>query len=209
MGGDTLEGVFGQLESTVISRFLGRWPKESMTLGDNSGSPERRRVVFAALPKEGAPFAVGGKYSEVIFAWVIAETQTVAGEVETERSAEDDEERRAGLYTPKKEMNQILEHGVVISFAPEIDQVRLPRVESDGRCLPLSSSILILSHFPPATPDQLSHTYIHLPSPWLRRASLTEQASLHTSIPSPAHKQVHDVDYRVFAQAMPHPRISL
>ena len=71
---NTLEGVFGQLESMVISRFFGRWPNDSMILGDNNGSPEWRRVVFAALPKEGRRLAVGGKYSEVIFAGVVTES---------------------------------------------------------------------------------------------------------------------------------------
>lgn len=84
----------------VISRFLGRCPKESIILGDINGSPECRRVVFAALPKEGAASAVGGKYPEAIVARVIAETQ-VADEMKTERCNEDGGERRARLYTPR------------------------------------------------------------------------------------------------------------
>jgi len=68
----TLEGVVGRLESMVISRFLGGWPDDSRILGDNSGSPERRRVVFATLPREGRRSAMGGKYSEVIFAGIIS-----------------------------------------------------------------------------------------------------------------------------------------
>lgn len=55
-----------------------------MILGDNKGSPERRRVVSADLSKDGRWFAVGGKYSEVIVARVIEETQIV-GEGKTER----------------------------------------------------------------------------------------------------------------------------
>ena len=80
----TLEGVFGQFESMVISLFLGRWPKESTILGDNNGSPERRRVVFAGLPKDGRRLAMGGKYSEVIVARNIAETQVAVGEEDRE-----------------------------------------------------------------------------------------------------------------------------
>jgi hypothetical protein len=95
----TLEGVFGQFESMVISRFLGRCPKESIILGDINGSPECRRVVFAALPKEGAASTVGGKYSEAIVARVITETEVV-DEVKTEKCTEDGGERRTRLYTP-------------------------------------------------------------------------------------------------------------
>ena len=71
----TLEEFFGQLESTIISRFLGRWPNDSVILGDNGGSPGCSHVVFAALPKEGRRFGAGGKYSEAMFARVTAETQ--------------------------------------------------------------------------------------------------------------------------------------
>ena len=44
-----------------------------MILGDSNGSPERRRVVFANLPREGGLLGVGGKYSEAIFAFAITE----------------------------------------------------------------------------------------------------------------------------------------
>ena len=48
-----------------------------MILGDNSGAPERRRVVFDLL-KEGRPLTVGGKYSEVMFVWAVAETRSLS-----------------------------------------------------------------------------------------------------------------------------------
>jgi len=49
-----------------------------MILGDNNGSPECKQVIFA-LPKEGGPLTVRGKYSEVILAWAGIETQIVVG----------------------------------------------------------------------------------------------------------------------------------
>ena len=96
-----MEGVIGQPESTVISRFLGRWPNDSMILGDNNGWPERRRVASAALAKEGRQSGAGGKYSEDIFSRAIAKTQAVVDETGTERGTGDDGERRTGLYTPR------------------------------------------------------------------------------------------------------------
>ena len=46
-----------------------------MIFGDSNGAPERRRVVFVLL-KEGGPSEVRGKYSEVMFAWAVAETRS-------------------------------------------------------------------------------------------------------------------------------------
>ena len=107
-----MEGDIGQFESMVISRFLGRLPNDSTILGDNNGSPECRRVVFAALSKKGRRFAVGGKYSEAIVARIIAETQVVGDEGKTERWVENCEKKKTGLNTPKNKMNPVLEHSV-------------------------------------------------------------------------------------------------
>lgn len=147
----------------VISRFLGRWPNDSMIFGDNKGSPERKRVAFAVLPKEGGPSVVGGKYSEVIIVGAFAEIQVV-GEEETERSAGDGEERRTGLYTPKGEMNQILEHSVVSpsfirSRASSTFRGRLRWMSS-----PLTSSIF--SHI---TPGKSRSTFSHTHPPSFSR----------------------------------------
>ena len=83
-----------------------------MILGDNKGSPECRRVVFADRPKEGRRLTTGGKYSEVIVARIITEIQVV-GDEETRRLRT---ARRGGPgYIPaESEMNQVFEHGFVI-----------------------------------------------------------------------------------------------
>ena len=62
----------------VISRFLGRLPNDNTILGDNIGSPERRRVTLVDLLKEGRPLAAGGKYSEAIITRDIAGIQVVS-----------------------------------------------------------------------------------------------------------------------------------
>ena len=83
-----------------------------MILGDNKGSPERRRVVFADLPDERRVSAIGGKYSEVIVARVITGTQVVVGEEETKRLRVAKKGGR-GYIPTKSEMNQFFEHGSV------------------------------------------------------------------------------------------------
>ena len=78
----------------------------------------------------------------------------VVGEVEMERCVGDGGEGRAGLYTPRRRMNQKFEHDLVTRATFNF---RIPRVESDGHCLPLSSSIVFS-----ANSDRLSHAHIHL-----------------------------------------------
>jgi hypothetical protein len=170
-----------------------------MILGDNNGSPECRRVVFA-LPREGRPLVIGGKYSEVIFAWAVAEAQVVVGGVETERCAEDGEEKRAGLYTPKKEMNQIFEHGLVIpctqnSIRREVGQVQ----PQESNPMDIASLSQVRSSVP------LSPRQPPINFPAQSAAPNPPVSPSHT----PTSPRDHNVDYRISAQAMSHSRISL
>ena len=88
-------------------------------MGDINASPECKRVVFAALLKVGVPLAVGGKYSEAIFARIIGESGRRLGG-EGGGCTEDDEKGSTGLNIPKSKMNQVFEHGVVIFCTPQL-----------------------------------------------------------------------------------------
>lgn len=177
-----MEGVFGQFESRVISRFCGRWPNDSMIFGDSKGSPECRRVAFSDLPKEGRVLAVGGKYSEVIAARVITGTQ--GGDERTEGCGE----RGARLYTRRKRDEPSFRtrrrhpHPLLCYKSTKLN---LP---------PVVIKASIFSHS--ALPDKLSHAYTD-PSP-LRLTAQPKQNHFHISL-GPQTKQDYNVDNRISA----------
>lgn len=90
----------------------------------------------------------------------------VVGEVGTERCVGDGEEGRAGLYTPRRRMNQKFEHGLVTRAPLEAGQVQLSDPKSRIRwTLPPSLKFdrkWRTLNCPSANSDRLSHARIHL-----------------------------------------------
>ena len=112
----------------------------------------------------------------------------VVGEVKTERCVGDGGEGKAGLYTPRRRMNQKFEHGLVTRASSStfesqesnpMDVASLPQVRSSvaGTC-------------PSANSDRLSHARIH-------SRSLLSSLHTRTHLPQPRKKD-RNVDYRVF-----------
>jgi len=157
-----------------------------MILGDNNGSPERRRVVFAALPKGGGTLGVGGKYSEDMFARAVVGTQVVVERKGVLRVA-----RRGGLgyISRKKKKNQ--DSNMASSSFTSPQDLQFEKFNSMDIATP--SQVRSLATFTSATSDQLSHTFASALSPspaWLRPSRALPTMSTTESL----HKQCRTLE---------------